>query len=123
METVPGIDVIEFLWASMALFDDGGPAPDVSEAYRPPWREHYSVPEARARILRRLSETPDGLALEHLLPDDSAMDEISALRKRSAWASTLIASLELAKQGDVNLAQTGPFAAVHVSPAPSEPPV
>jgi hypothetical protein len=25
------IDVIEFLWASMALFDDGGPGPDISE--------------------------------------------------------------------------------------------
>jgi segregation and condensation protein A len=122
METAPGIDVIEFLWASMALFD-GGPAPDVSDAYRPPWRELYSVPEARARILRRLSETPDGLALEHLLPEEAAMDEISALRKRGAWATTLIASLELAKQGDVELAQADRFAAdVHVSSAPTEPP-
>ena len=122
METVPGIDVIEFLWASMALFGDGGPAPDVSDAYRPPWREHYSIPEARARILQRLSETPDGLSLEHLLPQDATVDGISAIRKRSAWASTLIASLELAKQGNVTLAQADPFTAVHVNPASVEPP-
>jgi len=122
METVPGIDVIEFLWASMALFDDGGPAPDVSDAYCPSSRELYSVPEARARILRRLSETPDGLSLEDLLPDEAAMEEISALRKRGAWASTLIASLELAKQGDVTLAQADPFTVVYVTPEPAEPP-
>jgi len=122
METEPEIDVIEFLWASMALFDDGGPAPDVSDAYRPRARALYPVPEARARILQRLAETPDGLSLEHLLPDDATVDGLSALRKRGAWASTLIASLELAKQGDVNLAQADPFATVHVSPAPADPP-
>jgi segregation and condensation protein A len=97
-------------------------APHVSEPYRSRGRELYSIPEARVRILRRLSETPDGLALEHLLPDVAAVKGISAIRKRSAWASTLIASLELAKQGDVSLAQTDPFANVHVNPAPAEPP-
>jgi segregation and condensation protein A len=121
-ESTSDIDVIEFLWASMALFDDDSPTPGGSDAYRPPVRELYSVPEARARILQRLSETPGGLTLEHLLPDEAAMEEISALRKRSAWASTLIAGLELAKQGDVQLAQTDPFTAVHVSPAQTEPP-
>ena len=118
----PEIDVIEFLWVSMALFDDGSPTPDVSDAYRPPVRELYSIPAARTRILQRLSETPDGLSMEQLLPDEAAREEISALRKRGAWASTLIASLELAKQGDVQLAQTDPFTAVHVSSAPTEPP-
>jgi segregation and condensation protein A len=122
METVPGIDVIEFLWVSMALFDDGNPAPDVSDAYRPPARELYSIPEARARILQRLSETPDGLALELLLPDDVAVDPMPALRKRDAWTSTLIAGLELAKQGDVTLAQADPFTAVHVNPVSADPP-
>ena len=39
----PEIDVIEFLWASMALFDDGDPGPDISETYRPRWRDLYSI--------------------------------------------------------------------------------
>ena len=121
-EAPSDIDVIEFLWVSMALFDDGSPAPDGSDAYRPPVRALYSVPEARTRILQRLSETPDGLSLEQLLPDEAAADDVSALRKRGAWASTLIAGLELAKQGDVQLAQTDPFTAVHVSSAQTEPP-
>ena len=120
MPAAPGIDVIEFLWASMALFDAGNPGPDVSETYRPQRRELYSIAEARARILQRLSETTEGLPMEHLLPDEASEEEKPALRKRSAWASTLIASLELAKQGDVSLAQADPFAVVHVSPAPTE---
>ena len=61
IEAGPEIDVIEFLWASMALFDDGGPSPDVSETYRPRWRDLSSIPEARARILKWIAEAPDGL--------------------------------------------------------------
>ena len=52
----PEIDVIEFLWASMALFDDGDPAPDISETYRPRWRDLYSIARRPARgILKRLA--------------------------------------------------------------------
>ena len=123
VEGGPEVDVIEFLWASMALFDDGDPGPDISESYRPRWRDLYSIPEARARILKRLAEAPDGLPLEQLLPEDSATAGISAepvLRQRAAWASTFIASLELAKQGEVALAQEDRFTVIHVSQAPVE---
>jgi segregation and condensation protein A len=125
VEGGPEVDVIEFLWASMALFDDGGPGPDISERYRPRWRDLYSVAEARARILKRLAETPDGLPLDRLLPEDTMAAGISAepvLKQRAAWTSTFVASLELAKQGDVALAQEDRFAAIHVSPAPVEAP-
>ena len=125
VEGGPEIDVIEFLWASMALFDDGDPGPDISETYRPRWRDLYSVAEARARILKRLAEAPDGLPLEQLLPEDSATVGISAepaLKQRAAWASTFIASLELAKQGEAALAQEDRFTAIHVSPALVETP-
>jgi segregation and condensation protein A len=125
IEAALEIDVIEFLWASMALFDDGCPGPDVSETYRPRWRKLYSIPEARARILRLLAETPDGLPLEQLLREEPVAAGIAAepgLRKRAAWTSTFIAGLELAKQGHVALAQEGDFTAIHVNPAPTEPP-
>jgi segregation and condensation protein A len=124
-EGAPEVDVIEFLWASMALFDDGGPGPDISERYRPRWRDLYPVAEARARILKRLAKTPDGLPLDRLLPEDNMTAGISAepvLKQRAAWTSTFIASLELAKQGDVALAQEDRFTAIHVSPAPVEAP-
>jgi chromatin segregation and condensation protein Rec8/ScpA/Scc1 (kleisin family) len=38
----------------------------------------------------------------------------AALRPRSAWSSTFIASLELAKQGNVLLGQGGDFKPIHV---------
>jgi len=37
------------------------------------------------------------------------------LRRRSAWSSTFVASLELAKQGDVALAQAENFDTISVS--------
>jgi segregation and condensation protein A len=124
VEGGPEVDVIEFLWASMALFDDGAPGPDISERYRPRWRDIYSVAEARARILERLAETPAGLPLERLLPEGwSATEGIpaeSALKQRAAWTTTFIASLELAKQGEAALAQEDRFTAIHVSPASME---
>lgn len=67
----------------------------VRYTYRPGWRELYSIPEARARILRRLAETPDGLRLEQLLPEESAAAGIPAepvLKQRAAWTSTFVAS-------------------------------
>jgi segregation and condensation protein A len=123
VEGGPEVDVIEFLWASMALFDDGGPGPDISESYRPRWRDLYAVAEARARILKRLASAPDGLPLEQLLPEKSAdVQAEPRLKKRAAWTSTFVASLELAKQGEVALAQEDRFTAIHVSPAAVEAP-
>jgi hypothetical protein len=42
--------------------------------------------------------------------------------RRQAWGSTFIASLELAKQVDLTLAQKDLFTPIHVSPAPALPP-
>jgi len=126
LEATPEIDIIEFLWASMALFDDDLPRPDLSEKYVPRWRDLYSIAKARARILQYLAQAPDGLPLEQLLPGDLVAAGISAglaLKTRAAWASTFIASLELAKQGEVALEQEERFAVIHVSPAPADPPV
>src|SRR5487761_2441068 len=36
-EPAPQVDVIEFLWAAMALFDDGSPDVDTASVYRPGW--------------------------------------------------------------------------------------
>jgi segregation and condensation protein A len=124
IETEPEIDVIEFLWASMTLFDDGGPGPDVSETWRPRRQELYSIAEARARILKRIAETPDGLPMEQLLPEEAEAAGVPTepARRRAAWTSTFIAGFELAKQGDVAMAQEGALTAIHVSPTPTEQP-
>ncbi|MEA2741468.1 MAG: segregation and condensation protein, partial [Acetobacteraceae bacterium] len=113
------VDVVEFLWASLALFDDDT-AVDTTEIYRARPFELYQVAEARARILRLLADAPEGAPLERFVPDpagDPDGERRGKIRLRSGWASTLIAGLELAKQGEVVLGQGGDFEPIHVAPA------
>jgi segregation and condensation protein A len=115
----PDLDIIELLWASLALFDDGEPAPVPTTVYRPPHHALHAVGEARDRILRRLADASGEVAFDQLLPDapePAEGDPLDALRRRSAWSSTFAASLELAKQGDVVVAQAGPFQPIHLAP-------
>jgi segregation and condensation protein A len=114
------VDVIAFLWASVALFEDDAEALDTVARYHPTWTDLYSVAEARDRILRMLGEGCEGEELRHFLPEDPATGAAlsppeKSLRLSSAWATTFSASLELAKQGDVALEQRDSFKAVHVS--------
>ncbi len=116
------VNVIEFLWASLALFD-ADPAADTASVYRPLPTNLYAVAEARERILRRLAAAPDGAPLDRLLPEPPETAETEprhALRRRSAWASTLIAGLELAKQGDVVMQQGGDFQTIQLSAGRSD---
>lgn len=123
IETTPDIDVVEFLWASLALFGDGDADEDTAEVYRPMRLDLHSVPEARERILRRLEAMPGALTLAQLLPeaspahgDDTAPD---AVRRRSGWTSSFTACLELAKQGEIELEQAGAFAKIMLKAAES----
>ena len=111
------VDVIAFLWASLALFEDDAEQLHTVARYRPAWTDLYSVAEARDRILRMLGEGGDGETLGHFLPEQPAFGDAgdAPLRLSSAWATTFSASLELAKLGDVGLAQDEVFAPVHVS--------
>jgi segregation and condensation protein A len=59
------VDVIEFLWASLALFDDD--LEDAEDWYRPQKLELYAVAEAGRRILARLADAGEALSLTHLL--------------------------------------------------------
>ena len=119
VDAAPAIDVVEFLWASLALFDDTS-APETAPVYRPLPFELYAVAEAKDRILQRLAAIPEGAPFERFLPVPANVTESDArraLRRRSGWASTLVAGLELAKQGDVRLEQGEPFQTIQVAPA------
>jgi segregation and condensation protein A len=119
IEAGQAIDAVEFLWASLALFDDETAA-DTAEVYRPRPFELYAVAEARDRILRRLHEMPDGAPLDQLLPEaapDSGDAASRALLRRSGWATTFVAGLELARQGTVAMQQGGDFEPIYVAPA------
>jgi segregation and condensation protein A len=118
------VDVIAFLWASLSLFEDGFDELETVACYRPAWTDLYSVTEARERILRILGEGGEGEGLGHFLPEQPATAEAGdmpkhGLRLSSAWATTFSASLELAKLGDVTLAQVDAFRAIHVSRPPA----
>ena len=118
VEAGPAIDVIEFLWASLARFDDEPAGPDKATLYRPARLDLYTVAEARDRILRRLADSPDDATLGQCLPaPPAAIDgEIQPeLCRRSAWASTLVAGLELARQGDVVMGQERAYDPIHLS--------
>ena len=119
-ETVPGLDVIEFLWSSLALFDDDTPATDSVPVYQPQRFALHAIAEARERIRLRLAAAPLGGPLDHFLPDPAdiaASGSLQQLRRRSAWATTLVASLELTKQGDAALAQQAFLRPIHLSAA------
>ena len=116
------LDVVEFLWAAMALFDDDLPQADTAAPYRPRWLDLYSIPEARLRIVRLLTEAPDGQPLDQLLPEragEGVIETETVLKRRSAWTSTFVASLELAKQGDIVLDQETLFSPIQVSRPPA----
>jgi segregation and condensation protein A len=116
--TEHAVDVIAFLWASLSVFEDDAAEPDTVTRYRPSWSDLYSVTEACDRILRMLGEGGDGEELEHFLPKPPVVGKGEGgdepLRLYAAWATTFSASLELAKQGDVAMAQAGAFEAIHV---------
>jgi chromatin segregation and condensation protein Rec8/ScpA/Scc1 (kleisin family) len=73
--------------------------------------------DAEAEILRQLAETPEGGPLDRFLPDPLAAEDESrpGLRQRSAWSSTFVASLELARQGEAALQQENGSAVINVS--------
>jgi segregation and condensation protein A len=71
------------------------------------------VEEALARIVELLGG-PDWQSLWAFLPDDLA-DE---LRRRSAIAASFAASLELAKNGRIELRQASPFGPIWIRPRP-----
>ena len=114
------VDVIEFLWASMALFADGADDVETTEVYRPPRLDFWSALDARERILQLLADSPDDAPLDRFVPEIPTQAEIETtaplpLRRRAAVASTLIAGLELARDGVVALHQPAPFAAITLS--------
>ena len=100
---------------------------DTAAVYQPRGQYGYSVVAARARILALLAHAPEGGRLEQFLPDaaEAAMtgEAIrSRVRRGLAWGCTFVASLELAKQGDLTLAQEGLFEPIHVRPPAALPP-
>jgi segregation and condensation protein A len=102
------IDRVAFVWACMELFDERDYALTEGSMYRPAYLDLFDIPGARNRIVRYFSGTNSQGELFELLPEGMKADApkpLTALRRRSAWTSTFVAMLELARQGIVELEQ------------------
>jgi segregation and condensation protein A len=80
------------------------------KSYRPQMAPVLHIEEARERLERMLGRIPDWSALTRLLPFEWS----GGSRRRSAVASTLLACLELARDGKMEIQQTAPFADIFV---------
>ena len=98
-------------------------------ALRPRPPPLWTATDAIRRIARLLAELPNGSPLAAFLPKIDADAPNRPLRCRAAVASTLIASLELARDGTVALEQDGDWMPIRIGRQPraesvpgSEPP-
>jgi segregation and condensation protein A len=80
------------------------------KTYRPQMAPVLAIEEARERLERMLGRIADWSALTTLLP----FEWTGGARRRSAVASTLLAALEMARDGKVELQQLAPFAEIFV---------
>jgi segregation and condensation protein A len=80
------------------------------KAYRPEVAPVLQIEEARERLERMLGKISDWSGLTRLLP----FEWQGGARRRSAMASTLLACLELARDGKVELQQMAPFEEIYV---------
>jgi segregation and condensation protein A len=74
--------------------------------YRPKPRRLWSVQDALARLTQVLGDLPSWGVLQRFLPEAAELDTVE---RRVALASTLIASLEMAKGGHLDLRQDRAF--------------
>lgn len=74
------------------------------EAYQIEPTRLYSMEESLESLRVRLGITPDWSVLQAFLP---ALDDVPPLEKRSALASAFAATLELVKNGEIELRQDG----------------
>lgn len=90
-----------------------------TRVYTPRAIRFWTVQDALSRLKRLLGDTPPGWSsLDAYLPDlPTSGDEIESMRiRRAAMAGTLIAGLELAKSGTLELRQDEAFGRIMLRP-------
>jgi len=80
-----------------------------SRTYAPEQRGFWTVQDALGRLAALLGTARDWTSLDRFLPDAAA-----GLPRRAAVASTLVAGLEMAREGRLRLRQDAPFGPVLV---------
>ncbi|MCG7360051.1 segregation/condensation protein A [Roseomonas sp. ACRSG] len=112
--------ILAFLEATLAMLEGRvGREAEPPATYRPPAPDLFRAPEALARLRQLLPLRPEGGPLHSFLPRFSGPAAQMRLKRRSALASTFLAGLELARDGDAQLEQAAPFHEVFIRPQPS----
>ena len=109
----PAADLTSLLRACLVLLD----LPARDRVYRPSPPPLWRVPDALAHMRRLLPAVPGGAALEAFLPAATGQGPAARLQRRAAIASTLVAGLELSREGATVLAQDAAFGGITVLPA------
>ncbi len=109
----PLADTAELLRACLRLLV----LPHRDRVYRPRPPPLWRVPDALERMRELLPTIGEGADLASFLPTQSEERARSKLQRRAALASTLMAGLELGRDGAATLHQTEPFGIVVVRSA------
>ena len=89
--------------------------PAEAQDYQPRRLPFWSVGDAAARISRMIGTLPNGALLEAFLPEIPDPGPGSVLHRKAAHAATLIAGLELARDGGLTLDQDALWQPIHVA--------
>ncbi len=81
-----------------------------SRTWRPRPLTRWTVQDALARLRALLGQVPAWSTLEQFLPDGL----LDPAERRAALASTLLASLELTRDGALTMRQERPFGPIHI---------
>ncbi|WP_284948007.1 segregation and condensation protein A [Acidisoma cladoniae] len=107
---------VALMEACLVVLRGRGGRPDEAPPYQPVIPDLWRVTDALARIRLTLAEHPEGGELSAFLPAISADVANRDLRARAAVASTLLAGLELAREGVLAIEQEedyGPMSFAH----------
>ncbi|MBL6459366.1 segregation/condensation protein A [Belnapia sp. T6] len=110
---LPIADTAELLRACLKLLQ----LPHRDRVYRPRPPALWRVPDALERMRQLLPTIGGGADLAAFLPPPSEARVQSPLQRRAALATTLMAGLELERDGGLTLQQPEPFGAVMVNSA------
>jgi len=105
---------VTLMEACLVVLRGRGGRPEEALAYRQEVPDLWRVSDALARIRSTLAEHPEGGDLSQFLPHISADAANRNLKVRAAVASTLLAGLELAREGVLAIDQASDFGLVRL---------
>ena len=106
---------VALMEACLALLRGREGRAEAAPVYRPVIPALWRVPDALARVRALLAAHPAGGTLQRFLPPLGPDEPDRGLKSRAAVASTLVAGLELARDGTAHLEQGVAFGPIHMA--------